>query len=77
LQRVILVSLGKSALNGSDYLGLVAFSAHNWKDAIVDGERAASLAGRPPAAYVETAQGQLGAAPPVGDYAATGGPVNR
>ncbi len=60
-----------------DYLGLVAFSAHNWKDAITYGERAASLANRPPAAYVETARGQLGGAPPVGYHAVTGGPVNR
>jgi tetratricopeptide (TPR) repeat protein len=42
-----------------EYLGLVAFSAHNWKDAIADGERAAALAGRPPAAYVATARTQL------------------
>ncbi len=42
-----------------DYLGLVAFSAHNWKDAIADGERAATLAGRAPASYVETARVQL------------------
>jgi cytochrome c-type biogenesis protein CcmH/NrfG len=42
-----------------DYLGLVAFSAHNWKDAIADGERAAALAGRAPASYVETARVQL------------------
>ena len=60
-----------------DYLGLVAFSAHNWKDAIADGERAASLAGRPAAASVESARSQLGAAPPVGYHTATGGPVNR
>jgi len=42
-----------------DYSGLVAFSEHNWKDAIVDGERAGVLAGRAPAAYVETARTQL------------------
>ncbi|HUY18192.1 MAG TPA: hypothetical protein VMV15_03100 [Candidatus Binataceae bacterium] len=56
-----------------DYLGLVAFSLHNWKDAIADGERAASLAGRPPAAYVETARGQLGGTAPVGYHATNGG----
>ncbi|HTW89452.1 MAG TPA: hypothetical protein VMD75_15760 [Candidatus Binataceae bacterium] len=60
-----------------DYLGIVAFSSHNWKDAIVDGERAASLAGRPPAAYVETARGELGSTPPVGYHAVNGGGVNR
>ncbi len=43
-----------------DYLGLVAFSEHNWKDAIADGARAGSLAGRPPAAYVGAARTQLG-----------------
>jgi tetratricopeptide (TPR) repeat protein len=60
-----------------DYRGLVAFSAHNWKDAIVDGERAAALAGRPPAAYVAAARRQLSAAPPGGYHAVGEGRVNR
>jgi tetratricopeptide (TPR) repeat protein len=42
-----------------DYSGLVAFSEHNWKDAIADGERAGSLSGRAPSAYVEAARTQL------------------
>jgi tetratricopeptide (TPR) repeat protein len=42
-----------------DYLGLVAFSQRNWKDAIAYGERAASLEQRPPAPWVEAARIQM------------------
>jgi tetratricopeptide (TPR) repeat protein len=42
-----------------DYLGLIAFQQHNWKDAIDFGDRAAGLEGKPDPDYVETARREL------------------
>jgi tetratricopeptide (TPR) repeat protein len=42
-----------------DYLGLIAFSQHNWQDAIRFGERAAGYSGQPPPGYVAQAQAEL------------------
>jgi tetratricopeptide (TPR) repeat protein len=43
-----------------DYLGLIAFSQHNWEEAIHYGEKAAALGGGPPPVYVSQARDELG-----------------
>jgi tetratricopeptide (TPR) repeat protein len=42
-----------------DYLGLIAFSQHDWEHAISYGQRSAGLSGQPVPGYVEQAQQQL------------------
>ncbi|MFZ0886896.1 MAG: hypothetical protein WA005_00450 [Candidatus Binataceae bacterium] len=42
-----------------DYLGLIAFSQHNWEDAISYGHKAAGLSGKPDPVYVQQAEQQL------------------
>ncbi|HEY6420204.1 MAG TPA: tetratricopeptide repeat protein [Candidatus Binataceae bacterium] len=42
-----------------DYLGMIAFQQHNWKDAISYGDKAAGLEGKPDPDYVETARKEL------------------
>ncbi|MBF6568841.1 MAG: tetratricopeptide repeat protein [Candidatus Binataceae bacterium] len=58
-----------------NYLGLVAFSQQNWKDAIVYGERAASLENCPPASWVGVARVKMRAS--AGDRAPDNAAVNR
>lgn len=41
-----------------DYLGLIAFAEHNWKDAIHYGNEGAAYSGKPIPGYVEQAQVQ-------------------
>lgn len=42
-----------------DYLGLIAFSQHNWEDAISYGRKAAGLSGQADPVYVQQAEQQL------------------
>lgn len=42
-----------------DYLGLIAFSQHNWQEAISYGGKAAGLSARPDPSYVQQAQQEL------------------
>jgi tetratricopeptide (TPR) repeat protein len=42
-----------------DYLGLIAFSQHNWQDAVNFGSKAAQLSGKPNPAYVQQAETEL------------------
>ena len=42
-----------------DYLGLIAFSQHDWRDALRYGSQAAGLAGKPDPGYVHQAREEL------------------
>jgi tetratricopeptide (TPR) repeat protein len=42
-----------------DYLGLIAFSQHDWQNAINYGSKAAGLQGKPNPMYVQQAQAEL------------------
>jgi tetratricopeptide (TPR) repeat protein len=42
-----------------DYLGLIAFSQHDWQNAISYGQKAAGLSGKPDPSYVQQAQQEL------------------
>ena len=42
-----------------DYLGLIAFSQHNWQDAIKYGSQSAGYSGKPEPGYVQSARQEL------------------